>query len=89
LPAVDNTMLHRARTPIGILSRPWPPTSHIALDPVREEAEAAQLLGDDFGSTPCLQHYQDHLDAEFADIAHEDTFYLTSKAYLYNLTAFG
>ena len=59
----------------------------LALDPVREEAELRTYLGDDF-RLDRLQHYQDHLDAEFADIGHEDTFYLTSKAYLYNLTAF-
>ena len=59
----------------------------LALDPVREEAELRSYLGDDF-RLDRLQHYQDHLDAEFADIGHEDTFYLTSKAYLYNLTAF-
>ena len=59
----------------------------LALDPVREEAELRSYLGDDF-RLERLQHYQDHLDAEFADIGHEDTFYLTSKAYLYNLTAF-
>jgi SAM-dependent methyltransferase len=59
----------------------------LALDPAREEAELRSYLGDDF-RLDRLQHYQDHLDAEFADIGHEDTFYLTSKAYLYNLTAF-
>jgi len=59
----------------------------LALGPVREAAELRTYLGDDF-RLDRLQHYQDHLDAEFADIGHEDTFYLTSKAYLYNLTAF-
>jgi len=59
----------------------------LALDPAREEAELRSYLGDDF-RLDRLQHYQDHLDAEFADIGHEDTFYLTSRAYLYNLTAF-
>ena len=59
----------------------------VALDPQREEAELRAYLGDDF-RLDRLQHYQDHLDAEFAEVGHEDTFYLTSKAYLYNLTAF-
>src|SRR5690349_109232 len=59
----------------------------VALDPAREEAELRSYLGDDF-RLDRLQHYQEHLDEEVAEIAHEDTFYLTSKAYLYNLTAF-
>jgi SAM-dependent methyltransferase len=59
----------------------------LGLDPAREEAELRSYLGDDF-RLDRLQHYQDHLDQEFADVGHEDTFYLTSKAYLYNLTAF-
>ena len=59
----------------------------VALDPQREEAELRAYLGDDFRRDR-LQHYQQHLDAEFAEVAHEDTFYLTSRAYLYNLTAF-
>jgi 2-polyprenyl-3-methyl-5-hydroxy-6-metoxy-1,4-benzoquinol methylase len=59
----------------------------LALDPAREEAELRTYLGDDF-RLDRLQHYQEHLDAEFAEVGHEDTFYLTSKAYLYNLTAF-
>jgi SAM-dependent methyltransferase len=59
----------------------------VALDPQREEAELRGYLGDDFRLAR-LQHYQEHLDAEVAEIAHEETFYLTSKAYLYNLTAF-
>src|SRR3954452_9498084 len=73
--------------PPGILSPPM--TADVALgpDPAREEAELRSYLGDDF-RLDRLQHYQDHLDAEFADIGHEDTFYLMSRAYLYNLTAF-
>jgi SAM-dependent methyltransferase len=58
-----------------------------SLDPAREEAELRAYLGDAF-VLDRLQHYQEHLDAEFAEVGHEDTFYLTSKAYLYNLTAF-
>jgi 2-polyprenyl-3-methyl-5-hydroxy-6-metoxy-1,4-benzoquinol methylase len=58
-----------------------------SLDPAREEAELRAYLGDDF-RLDRLQHYQEHLDAEFAEVGHEDTFYLTSRAYLYNLTAF-
>jgi 2-polyprenyl-3-methyl-5-hydroxy-6-metoxy-1,4-benzoquinol methylase len=59
----------------------------VALDPAREETELRAYLGDEF-QLDRLQHYQEHLDEEVAEIAHEDTFYLTSKAYLYNLTAF-
>ena len=59
----------------------------LGLDPAREETELRSYLGDDF-RLDRLQHYQAHLDEEFADVGHEDTFYLTSKAYLYNLTAF-
>jgi SAM-dependent methyltransferase len=59
----------------------------LALDPSREESELRAYLGDEF-RLDRLQHYQQHLDEEFAEIGHEDTFYLTSKAYLYNLTAF-
>jgi SAM-dependent methyltransferase len=59
----------------------------VALDPAREESELRAYLGEDF-RLDRLQHYQQHLDEEFAEIGHEDTFYLTSRAYLYNLTAF-
>jgi SAM-dependent methyltransferase len=59
----------------------------VALDPQREEGELRAYLGDDF-RLDRLQHYQQHLDAEFEEVGHEDTFYLTSRAYLYNLTAF-
>jgi SAM-dependent methyltransferase len=59
----------------------------LAPDPAREESELRTYLGDDF-RLDRLQHYQEHLDAEVAQVAHEETFYLTSKAYLYNLTAF-
>jgi ubiquinone/menaquinone biosynthesis C-methylase UbiE len=69
------------------LSPPVAADVALALDPTREEAELRAYLGDDF-RLDRLQHYQEHLDAEFADVGHEDTFYLTSKAYLYNLTAF-
>jgi SAM-dependent methyltransferase len=59
----------------------------VELDPAREEAELRAYLGEEF-QLDRLQHYQQHLDAEFEQVGHEDTFYLTSKAYLYNLTAF-
>lgn len=61
--------------------------AEVALDPRREEGELRAYLGDEF-RLDRLQHYQQHLDEEFAAIGHEDTFYLTSRAYLYNLTAF-
>jgi SAM-dependent methyltransferase len=59
----------------------------LPLDPAREEAELREYLGEDF-DVERLWHYQEQLDAEVEAIGHEDTFYLTSKAYLYNLTAF-
>jgi SAM-dependent methyltransferase len=62
-------------------------TVAVALDPAREDAELREYLGDAF-ELDRLQHYQEQLDAEFADVGHEDRFYLTSQAYLYNLTAF-
>jgi SAM-dependent methyltransferase len=64
-----------------------PATVAVALDPAREEAELREYLGDAF-ELHRLQHYQEQLDAEFAEVGHEDRFYLTSQAYLYNLTAF-
>jgi SAM-dependent methyltransferase len=59
----------------------------LALDPAREEGELREYLGDDF-DVERLWHYQEQLDAEVEAVGHEELFYLTSKAYLYNLTAF-
>src|SRR4051794_10242955 len=56
-------------------------------DPRREEDELRAYLGDAF-DLDRLQQYQVQLDAEFAEIGDEDTFYRTSTGYLYNLTAF-
>jgi SAM-dependent methyltransferase len=56
-------------------------------DPSREEAELREYLGDDF-ELDRLWHYQEQLDAEFAQTGDEHTFYRTSTGYLYNLTAF-
>ena len=57
------------------------------LDPAREEAELREYLGDGFDRER-LVHYERQLDDEFASCGHEDEFYRTSEAYLYNLTAF-
>lgn len=59
----------------------------IALDPSREEAELRAYLGDDYDRSR-LEHYQQHLDQEFARCGDEAAFYRSSGAYLYNLTAF-
>jgi SAM-dependent methyltransferase len=63
------------------------PAVALALDPAREESELREYLGADF-DVERLWHYQEQLDAEVETVGHEELFYLTSKAYLYNLTAF-
>ena len=64
-----------------------PETVEAGFDPAREEAELRAYLGDAF-ELDRLQHYQQQLDAEFAQIGDEQGFYRTSTGYLYNLTAF-
>jgi SAM-dependent methyltransferase len=59
----------------------------IRFDPAREEGELRDYLGDRF-ELDRLYHYQDQLDAEFAQTDDEQRFYRTSEGYLYNLTAF-
>lgn len=56
-------------------------------DPAREEAELRGYLGEAF-ELGRLWHYQEQLDQEFAEVGDEESFYRTSTAYLYNLTAF-
>lgn len=64
-----------------------PETSRLAHDPEAEEAELRAYLGDSYDRAR-LEHYQDELDAEVAQVDDEVELYRTSKAYLYNLTAF-
>jgi SAM-dependent methyltransferase len=59
----------------------------LKFDPAVEEAELREYLGDRF-ELERLWHYQEQLDAEYAETGDEDTFYRTSLGYLYNLTAF-
>jgi SAM-dependent methyltransferase len=59
----------------------------IRFDPAREEEELREYLGAEF-ELDRLWHYQEQLDAEVAAAPDEATFYRTSRAYLYNLTAF-
>jgi SAM-dependent methyltransferase len=62
-------------------------TLEIRFDPTREEAELREYLDAEF-ELDRLWHYQEQLDAEVAAAPDEATFYRTSRAYLYNLTAF-
>jgi SAM-dependent methyltransferase len=64
-----------------------PAVPDLPFDPEREQAELREYLGGDF-ELERLWRYQEQLDAEFAAIGDEDTFYRTSTGYLYNLTAF-
>jgi SAM-dependent methyltransferase len=64
-----------------------PALADLRFDPDREEAELREYLGEAF-ELERLWHYQEQVDAEFAATGDEDTFYRTSTAYLYNLTAF-
>jgi SAM-dependent methyltransferase len=59
----------------------------LRFDPAIEEGELREYLGDRF-KLERLWHYQEQLDAEYAETGDEDTFYRTSSGYLYNLTAF-
>jgi SAM-dependent methyltransferase len=56
-------------------------------DAKREEAELRVYLGDGF-DLDRLYRYEQQLDVEYAEIGDEQTFYRTSRGYLYNLTAF-
>ena len=64
-----------------------PPAPPLRFDPEREEAELRDYLGADFDRAS-LWRYAQVLDAEVAQVADESTLYRTSRAYLYDLTAF-
>lgn len=57
------------------------------MDAAREQSELEQYLGADFDLDK-LRRYQATLDDEYAACGDEETFYRTSRGYLYNLTAF-
>jgi SAM-dependent methyltransferase len=59
----------------------------LRFDAAREEAELREYLGERF-ELDRLWHYQEQLDAEFAQTGDEARFYRTAVGYLYNLTAF-
>jgi SAM-dependent methyltransferase len=59
----------------------------IELDAASERAELEEYLGDRF-ELRRLQAYEAQLDEEFAACGDEASFYRSSEAYLYNLTAF-
>ena len=59
----------------------------LKFDPAREEDELRAYLGDEY-ERASLESYQDTLDEEVAAVSDEGRFYRTSRAYLYNLTAF-
>jgi SAM-dependent methyltransferase len=59
----------------------------LQFDPEREEAELRAYLGDEYDRGR-LEHYQEELDREVAEVADEGRLYRTSRAYLYNLTVF-
>lgn len=59
----------------------------LRFDSDREQAELAKYLGDRF-ELERLWLYEHQLAAEFAAAENEQSFYRTSVAYLYNLTAF-
>ena len=56
-------------------------------DPVHEEAELREYLGDAFDRNR-LMLYEQQLLAELEQVGDEQAFYRTSEAYLYDLTAF-
>jgi SAM-dependent methyltransferase len=59
----------------------------LPFDPAAEERDLRDYLGGEF-ELDRLQRYQQQLDTEFAEVGDERRFYRTSRAYLYNLTAF-
>jgi SAM-dependent methyltransferase len=67
--------------------RTVPSAPLIAVDPDREEGELKAYLGDAYDRAT-LERWEDVLDDEVAEVADEATLYRTSRAYLYNLTAF-
>jgi len=81
------TMLTQAPAGKELCSPAVPALGDLRFDPDREQAELREYLGEAF-ELERLRRYQDQLDAEFAAIGDEDTFYRASTGYLYNLTAF-
>lgn len=63
------------------------PRTPLEVDPAREQQELREYLGDEF-ELDRLRNYQDTLDREVEAIGDEQRLYRTSRAYLYNLTAF-
>lgn len=63
------------------------PGTSVEVDPAREEQELRAYLGESF-ELERLQRYQETLDREVEAIDDEQSLYRTSRAYLYNLTAF-
>jgi len=63
------------------------PGHPLHFDPAREEHELRDYLGDAF-ELESLHNYQRTLDDEVQQIHDEQQLYRTSRAYLYNLTAF-
>lgn len=59
----------------------------IEIDPTRERRELEDYLGDGF-ELDRLHQWQRTLDLEAAEIGDDQRLYRTSRAYLYNLTAF-
>ena len=59
----------------------------LGFDPAREERELSEYLGSGF-RLERLRRYEQQVEAEFAAVKDERTFYRTSTAYLYDLTAF-
>jgi SAM-dependent methyltransferase len=59
----------------------------LSFDPVREEAELREYLGNRF-DLERLRGSHEVLEAEFAAAEDEERFYRSSSAYLYNLTSF-
>lgn len=62
-------------------------SASIPFRPERERDELRAYLGDAYEERR-LQQYDLQLDEEFEDVGDEGTFYRSSHAYLYNLTAF-
>src|SRR5215211_8771933 len=92
MPIVESTTLSRGS---GIAAKLASPRASlravtrigVACDPGREERELQDYLGEGF-DLGRLQAYERTLAEEFAACGDEQRFYRSSRAYLYNLTAF-
>jgi SAM-dependent methyltransferase len=58
-----------------------------ARDPERELDELKAYLGDAYDAS-VIEHYQEAVTQELAELGDEETLYRSSQAYLYNLTVF-